>query len=86
MPSAPTLTDGVVTIRGHLPGDADGSFEQCQDPLSQRWTTVPVPYSRDDARVFVTEIMPGGWAEDTEWGFAIEVEGRYAGTVSLRNE
>ena len=30
--------------------------------------------------------MPGWWAEGTEWGFAVEFEGRYAGTVSLRDE
>ena len=87
----PTLTDGVVTLRAHSDSDAQGSYEQCQDPLSQRWTTVPVPYSRDDARRFVREIMPGGWEADAEWGFAVEAldddgTARYAGTVSLRNE
>jgi RimJ/RimL family protein N-acetyltransferase len=34
--------------------------------------------------------MPGGWASDQEWGFAVEVADdgrpRYAGTVSLRAE
>jgi RimJ/RimL family protein N-acetyltransferase len=83
---APTLTDGHVTIRAHRPEDALGSFQQCQDPSSQRWTTVPVPYSMEDARAFVTEVMPGGWENGMEWGFAIEVDGRYGGTISLRPE
>ena len=83
---APTLTDGVVTLRAHRPDDAQGSFEQCQDPSSQRWTTVPVPYSLADARSFVGEFCPSRWADDAEWIFAVEHEGRYAGTVSLRNE
>ena len=39
-----------------------------------------------DAEYFVGELMPRGWADDSEWGFAIEAEGRYAGTVSLRTE
>jgi RimJ/RimL family protein N-acetyltransferase len=82
----PTLTDGVVTLRAHGEDDVERCWEQCQDPLSQAWTTVPIPYSRDDARRFVREAMPGGWASDREWGFAVEFEGRYAGTVSLRNE
>lgn len=85
MSTPPTLTDGTVTIRAHRPEDALGSWEQCQDPLSQEWTTVPVPYSMADAETFVGEIMPGGWASGTEWGFAIEYDGRYAGTVSLRD-
>lgn len=82
----PTLSDGNVTLRAHRADDVDGALEQSQDPVSQRWTTVPVPYSRDDARRFVTQAMPGGWAADQEWAFAVEVDHRYAGTVSLRNE
>ncbi|MBB6628876.1 GNAT family N-acetyltransferase [Nocardioides sp. KIGAM211] len=84
--TAPTLTDGTVTLRAHRPDDAQGSFEQCQDPLSQAWTTVPVPYTHEMAVGFVTEMMPQGWVDDREWGFAVEHEGQYAGTVSLRNE
>lgn len=86
MSQPPTLTDGTVTLRAHRPEDAEGSFEQCQDPLSRAWTTVPVPYSPEQAAEYVGEVMPKGWADDSEWGFAIEVDGRYAGTVSLRNE
>jgi RimJ/RimL family protein N-acetyltransferase len=89
--AVPTLTDGVVTLRGHREDDDAACFEQCQDPLSQAWTTVPIPYSMEDARRFVREIMPGGWASDQEWGFAVDAPDadgtpRYAGTVSLRNE
>ena len=84
--TAPTLTDGVVTLRAHRADDARGSYEQCQDPLSQRWTTVPVPYTSEMATSFVTELMPAGWVEDREWGFAVEHDGRYAGTISLRPE
>jgi RimJ/RimL family protein N-acetyltransferase len=84
--TAPTLTDGVVTLRAHRADDARGSYEQCQDPLSQRWTTVPVPYTSEMATSFVTELMPAGWIEDREWGFAVEHDGRYAGTMSLRPE
>lgn len=82
----PTLTDGVVTLRAHQHGDAQGVWEQCQDPASQRWTMAPVPYTMSDAEQFVTELMPLGWLADTEWSFAVEAEGRFAGTVSLRDE
>jgi RimJ/RimL family protein N-acetyltransferase len=80
----PTLTDGVVTLRAHRDADVEACYEQCQDPVSQAWTTVPIPFAMDDARRFVREAMPGGWASDQEWGFAVGFEGRYAGTVSLR--
>lgn len=87
----PTLTDGVVTLRGHADGDIDTVVEQSRDPLSVRWTKVPQPYTRDDAKRFVRDAMPGGWAAGEEWGFAVEAlddDGtpRYAGTVSLRSE
>lgn len=87
----PVLSDGTVTLRAHQEADIEGAYEQCVDPLSQRWTTVPVPYSLDDARRFVTEVVPVGWRDDSEWAFAIETKGdegapRFAGTVSLRNE
>ena len=84
--TAPTLTDGPVTLRHPQESDVQGSWEQCQDPLSQQWTTVPIPYSHDDARDFMLEFVPGAWESDKEWGFVVEAEGRYAGHVALRNE
>lgn len=82
----PVLSDGVVTLRAHREEDIEAVLEQSTDPLSVRWTRVPVPYGLDDARRFVREVMPGGWATDQEWGFAVEHDGGYGGTVSLRNE
>ncbi len=86
MVTAPTLTDGSVTLRHPREDDVQGSWEQCQDPLSQQWTTVPVPYSHDDARDFILGFVPGAWESGAEWGFVVEAEGRYAGHVTLRDE
>ncbi len=90
MVAVPVLTDGTVTLRAHHEDDVDPCVEQNTDPLSRIWTRVPVPYARDDARRFIRDAMPGGWATDAEWGFALEAydDGvpRYAGTVSLRNQ
>lgn len=89
MVRVPTLTDGQVTLRAHHDDDLPDCLEQNVDPLSQRWTSVPIPYALEDAKRFIRHAMPGGWASDQEWGFAVtaEHEGtqRYAGTVSLRN-
>jgi RimJ/RimL family protein N-acetyltransferase len=85
----PTLTDGQVTLRPHRPADAKDALEQSLDPVSRRWTTIPLEYTRTDAHRFVTEVMPGGWRSDTEWGFAVEASDhgtpRYGGTISLRD-
>jgi len=85
MSGAPTLTDGTVSVRAHRHDDLAGVVEQSQDPESVRWTTVPTPYGLADAQRFVREVMPNGWAEG-RWGFAVEADGRYAGTVELRDE
>lgn len=87
----PRLTDGVVALRAHCEGDVDGVLEQCRDPLSQAWTTVPVPYTLSDARRFVREVVPRSWTLGAEWAFAVEAVdddglARFAGTVSLRDE
>ena len=83
MIDVPTLTDGLVILRKHSEDDLAGIVEQSNDPLSIAWTTVPQPYALGDAKRFVREIMPGGWATDEEWGFAVDVDGRFGGTVSL---
>jgi RimJ/RimL family protein N-acetyltransferase len=84
--SAPTLTDGVVTLRAHRADDLPRLVEQGRDPEMQAWTQVPVPYAEDDAVQYALDLVPRWWAEGTEWAFAVEVEGRFGGTVSLRNE
>ncbi len=86
----PVLTDGVVTLRAHTIDDADGVYEQCNDPVSQQWTTVPVPYSHADAVTFVTKSVPTGWSTG-RWSFAVEAldddgRQRFCGTVELRDE
>ncbi|TWD81882.1 RimJ/RimL family protein N-acetyltransferase [Kribbella amoyensis] len=81
----PVLTDGVITLRAHTPTDIDPAYEACQDPEMQRWTTIPVPYERQNAETYVTGIIPTGWREETTYAWAIEYEGRYAGTVDLRD-
>ena len=86
----PTLTDGVVTLRAPIASDVMGSYEQCQDPLTQRWTTIPVPYTLDDANIYMYHFIPRGWETGQEWGFVVEAEDdagarRFCGTISLRN-
>ena len=67
MTRVPTLTDGVVTLRGHREDDVPAVLEQCTDPTMQAWTSVPAPYVLDDAKTFVRHHVPGGWQADAEW-------------------
>ena len=55
--------------------------------MSQQWTTVPLAvHASTDAQRFVREVDARRLGDRTEWGFAVEVDGRYAGTVELRDE
>jgi RimJ/RimL family protein N-acetyltransferase len=80
----PTLSDGVVTLRAHRSTDIDTLFGQGSDPEMAAWTTVPAPYARQDAVEFVESVIPKGWADGSNLGFAIEHDGRFAGTIDLR--
>lgn len=70
------------------PADADAITAACQDPAISRWTTVPSPYTRDDADSYIA-LAQRWWREETEPAWAIrrrdrEGVGAYLGTVSLR--
>lgn len=71
--SVPLLVDATagVALRAHRESDLQGIVEQCRDPESIRWTTVPTPYDEADARTFLDRIREawdtGGtrhWAVD----------------------
>ena len=85
----PVLTDGVVTLREHLPADVDAVTQMCRDPEFARWTTVPVPYDRSMAEQFIDEVLRRGWREHTSFGWAIEAAdddgtARFAGNIDVR--
>ncbi|GMA38011.1 hypothetical protein GCM10025883_00560 [Mobilicoccus caccae] len=56
----PVLESGQVRLRAHRTDDVPAIVEQCTDPESVRWTTVPRPYSEDDARRWI-EMVADGW-------------------------
>ncbi len=86
LPAAPVLRGGAdLLLRRHHPGDLEGVVEQCQDEAVQRWTTVPAPYTRADAEDFLRHVEQV-WAAGTAASFAIEVDGRFAGSIDLRLE
>jgi len=65
------ITAGRQHLRAWQPGDADAVHAACQDPDVQRWTSVPSPYTREDARVFVEEVSPAEWDAGTGAHFAV---------------
>ncbi|SDD83325.1 GNAT family N-acetyltransferase [Auraticoccus monumenti] len=85
----PTLADGDVVLRAHRLEDVDAVVEQCTDPHSVRWTTVPLGYDDAMARDWITSAIPQAWAGGTSHLFAVETthpDGvrRFSGTVEVR--
>ncbi len=68
--------------------DIDAVVAYCQDPVLQRFTTIPVPYGRSDAERFLLELVPAWWAAGTEETFAIRERtgGPLLGVIGAREE
>src|SRR5438128_8585254 len=84
-PPEPPLSDGVVTLRPWQEADAAAIAEACRDPEIARWLDqVPQPYTRADARDFVTATLQN-WRDGTAASFAITdaVTGEVLGSVGL---
>lgn len=79
--AVPVLSGTLVTLRPHTEADLDPILERCVDPLTKRFTTIPLEYTRDMAQEYLTGLLEPSAAR-ASW--AIEVDGRYAGTIDLR--
>ncbi len=77
----PVLRGSTVVLRPHASGDLDAILQRCVDPETVRWTTVPSPYTREMAEEYLTGLGPS--PEQISW--AIEMDGRYGGTIDLRS-
>lgn len=80
---APTLTDGVVTLRAHTADDVAGLVAYARDPETARWTRVPRPYGPAEARRWIERTVPAGWRDGTVARWVVEADGRFAGAVDV---
>ena len=79
----PTFIDGDLTLRPWQLSDAERVFHICQDPKVQEYTTVPVPYRREDATAFIERNTPAG--PEAGYAYACVVNGEVVGSASLHN-
>ncbi|MGW2598544.1 GNAT family N-acetyltransferase [Streptomyces klenkii] len=80
-----SLTTERLLLRPFTAADAPALHAACQDPDIPRYTSVPSPYTPDDARAFVGETCPAGWRDDSvyTWGVFTREGGRLAGSMSV---
>lgn len=79
------LTAGRLHLRPWQPSDADAVLAACQDAEIQRWTTVPSPYTAEDAATWTGEVAPGMWESGRGTPFAVldSTSGALLGAVGL---
>ncbi|MCC9145716.1 MULTISPECIES: GNAT family N-acetyltransferase [unclassified Arthrobacter] len=77
----PLLTDDVLQLRPHTLADLDAVHARCVDPLTVKWTTVPLDYTRPMAQEYLETISV---PQENAVSWAIDVAGSYAGTIDLR--
>jgi RimJ/RimL family protein N-acetyltransferase len=79
------LTDADLTLRPWRPDDAEAFWRAVQDPLIERYTSLRAPYGLSDARKFVAETAPAGWASGMSANFAVvdSASGELLGSCGL---
>lgn len=77
------LSDASVTLRAQRRDDLRDIVLMCRDPEMVRWTTVPDPYTLQDAEAYLSQTYDN-WRSGTPLAWAIDVGGRYAGNIDLR--
>jgi RimJ/RimL family protein N-acetyltransferase len=64
--------------------DVDLVTEYCQDPVFEEYMVTPWPYERHDAEVFLGELVPRWWDNDSEYTWALRRDGELIGVVGYR--
>ena len=79
------LTCGRLMLRPWSPGDEDAVLAACQDADIQRWTSVPSPYLRGHAHLWVTETATELWetGEAATWGIFDATTAALLGSIGL---
>jgi RimJ/RimL family protein N-acetyltransferase len=80
------ITAGRLHLRPWRPSDAEVVLAACTDPETQRWTSVPSPYTAGHAREYLEQTAPQGWADGTSLGFAVcdSTSGEVLASIGLR--
>lgn len=73
-----------IRLRAWRPADAEALWAACQDPVIQRWTTLPQPYSMECAKRFIAEATERDDAsEPVEWAIVGAQSDDLLGSIGL---
>lgn len=80
------LETARLTLDQPTAADVDDIARFCAEPVFDRFMVTPWPYERQHAVGFIEEYVPNGWAQNTEWTWAIREHGAadLLGVISVR--
>src|SRR5476649_2495055 len=64
--------------------DADLVTEYCRDPVFKDFMVTPWPYHRGDAEVFLGTLVPQWWESESEYTWALRLDGILIGVIGYR--
>ena len=80
----PVIQSERLTLDAVTGDDTALVYEYCQDEELQRYTRIPVPYSRMDAELFTGMYASGAALTPLMCLWAIRADGEFVGTIELR--
>ncbi|HEY1529685.1 MAG TPA: GNAT family N-acetyltransferase [Galbitalea sp.] len=66
--------------------DVDLVTGYCQDPLFEKYMVTPWPYQRSDAEQYLGTVIPIHWEDDSEYSWALRLEGELIGLIGFRTK
>ena len=79
------LSTGPLLLDQPTETDISSIAEYCQDPVFERYLTLPWPYERKDAEFFVHEYVLRGWESGSEVTWALRgPHGEFLGVIGVR--
>jgi RimJ/RimL family protein N-acetyltransferase len=81
-----TLTTDRLVLDQPTLADVDLVTAYCQDPIFEKYMVTPWPYAREHALGFVVDYVPVAWDTETEFSWALRLDGELIGMVGFRPE
>ena len=82
-PPDPPLRDELVSLRTWTMGDVAAVTAACQDPEIARWTTIPWPYSEDDARTYLADAIRSDIEDRVTLAMTSSNDGALVGSIAF---
>jgi RimJ/RimL family protein N-acetyltransferase len=79
-----TLQSARLLLDQPTAADIDLVTEYCQDPVFEDYMVTPWPYVRADAEVFICTLVPEWWESESEYTWALRLDGLLIGVVGYR--